>query len=106
MSSFLEGYTYGGYTLSYENGDFGLPNYAFTQVNPFPMTLPEIPLRIWKWDMNLFYIVVLYLFYVAMFWAFNGLYYAYTAVYAKITARQPITTLAAETAVTDEEKTE
>ncbi|MBD5132052.1 MAG: YwaF family protein [Clostridiales bacterium] len=86
VSSFLEGYTYNGYALHFNNGngDFNLPNYAFTQVNPLAFDLPVLALRIWKWDMNMVYVLLLYLFYVAMFWTYNGLYYAFLAIRKKV----------------------
>ncbi len=87
VSSFLEGYTYGDYTLSFENGDFNLPNYAFTQVNPLPIEVPMVPLRIWKWDMNIFYVLLVYLAYVCLFWSFNGAYFAFLAIRRKVLAR-------------------
>lgn len=98
VSSFLEGYTYNGYTLSFENGDFNLPNYAFTQVNPLPIDVPMVPLRIWKWDMNILYVVLVYIAYVCLFWAFNGLYFAYLAIRRKALARAAVS-LEGETAM-------
>lgn len=110
VSSFLEGYTYGDYTLSFENGDFGLPNYAFTQVNPLPIDVPMVPLRIWKWDMNLLYVALVYVAYVCLFWAFIGAYYAYNAVFAKISSRRAAPaapaeqTALGEAAITDDKR--
>ncbi len=106
VSSFLEGYTYGGYTLSFENGDFGLPNFAFTQVNPLPVEVPMVPLRIWKWDMNLLYVILVYIAYVCLFWAFIGAYYAFNAVYCRLAVRRTGPAVIAETAAADDEKEE
>lgn len=109
VSSFLEGYTYDGYTLHYNdgNGDFNLPNFAFTQVNPLPIDVPVIPLKIWKWDMNLLYVGLVYVAYVCLFWAFNGYYYAFLAIRKKALASgrekvQKIPELQAEIAVTED----
>lgn len=87
VSSFLEGYTYGDYSLSFENGDFNLPNYAFTQVNPLPIDVPVVPLKIWKWDMNMLYVILVYIAYVCLFWAFNGAYFAFLAIRRKVLER-------------------
>lgn len=101
VSSFLEGYTYNGYTLHYDKDpnktDFNLPNFAFTQVNPLPIEVPEVPLKIWKWNMNLLYVILVYIAYVCLFWAFNGLYYAFLAIRKKLAyIRKPQTALSAQ----------
>ncbi len=108
VSSFLEGYTYNGYTLSFENGDFNLPNYAFTQVNPLPIEVPMVPLRIWKWDMNVLYVILVYVAYVCLFWAWTGVYYAFLAIRKKVLAKihggavpEELQTAAAEAAIAD-----
>ena len=111
VSSFLEGYTYNGYSLSYENGDFNLPNYAFTQVNPLPVNVPVIPLKIWKWEMNLLYVALVYVAYVCLFWAFDGAYFAFLAIRKKILASfrakpEPFSEPLAEAAITEDENKE
>lgn len=69
-------HTASGEYLSHE--DLLRPNYAFTQVNPLPFEVPPvITLKIWRYDVNLLYILGLYAAYVALFFAFNGLYYAW-----------------------------
>ncbi len=111
VSSFLEGYTHNGYSLSYENGDFNLPNYAFTQVNPLPVNVPVIPLKIWKWEMNLLYVALVYVAYVCLFWAFNGVYILFLAIHKKVLSRtrhelELTHELLAETAVSEDENKE
>ena len=111
VSSFLEGYTYNGYSLSYENGDFNLPNYAFTQVNPLPVNVPVIPLKIWKWEMNLLYVALVYVAYVCLFWAFDGAYFAFLAIRKKVLAGlrakpEPFSEPLAEAAITEDENKE
>lgn len=94
VQSFLTTYSYDGYTLTVGEGagfDMSPPNYAFTQVCPLPVTLPVVPLTIWKCKLNLLYLLLLYVAYVCLFWAFTGAYYAFLAirkpVLAKLTAR-------------------
>ena len=131
VSSYLEGYTYSGFTLGEEvrkaaellEGDLRqqqlqllLPNYAFTQVNPFPFELNIWTVTIWKSEVKLLYVLGLYAAYVAIFFAFNGVYYAFLKVRGKILSRRavPITEeggeLTEEAAVAEddpsEEKTE
>jgi len=78
------------------------PNYAFTQVNPLPFEVPNlIPLGGAMQYINLFYVLLVYVAYVGLFFAFYGLYRAYLAVYAKIYNRiVERKTLAAQTAQT------
>ena len=105
VSSYLEGYTYQGYVLGDEvrkaaellTGDAAqqqlqllLPNYAFTQVNPFPFELPVWGITIWKYKVNLLYVFGLYVAYVAIFFAFNGVYQAFLAVRKKILSRRAV----------------
>ena len=102
VTSYLEGYTYNGYVLGDEvrqaaealTGDLKqqqlqllLPNYAFTQVNPFPFELNIWSVTIWKADVKLLYVLGLYAAYVAIFFAFNGSYYAFLAVRKKVLAK-------------------
>lgn len=63
------------------------PNYAFTQVNPLPIEVPVIPLVIGECELNLLYLILLYLAYVALFWAFTGAYYAFLAIRKRVLAR-------------------
>lgn len=65
-----------------------VPNYAFTQVNPLPFDVPNlIPLGGAFQYINLFYVLLVYVAYVCLFFAFYGLYRAYLPLYAKITAK-------------------
>ena len=66
-----------------------LPNYAFTQLNPFPFTVPPVwTITVWNYDLNCIYLLGLYAVYVAIFFAFNGFYYAFLAVRKKILAKK------------------
>lgn len=97
-------FSYGDYTL--QDGEWLFPNYAFTQINPLPFELPIVALRIWKYDLNVLYVLGLYAAYVAIFYAFNGAYYAYLAVRGAILKRtqRPLPLSAeAEAAATDGE---
>ena len=76
-------FTYNGHTLSTPI----TPNYAFTQNNPFPFSLPVIPLKIWKCELNVLYLIGLYAAYVAIFWTFIGFYYAFLAVRKRVLAK-------------------
>lgn len=90
VTSFLTTYSYDGYTLTVGEGagfDMTPPNYAFTQVCPLPVTLPVLPLVIWKCTLNAFYLILLYLAYVCLFWAFTGAYYAFLAIRKSVLAR-------------------
>ena len=102
VTSYLDGYTYQGYVLGDEvrqaaellEGDLRqqqlqllLPNYAFTQVNPFPFELPVWGPTIWHYQVNLLYVLGLYAAYVGIFFAFNGAYYAFLAVRKKVLAK-------------------
>ena len=75
-------FSYNGYTLA--EGEYLMPNYAFTQINPLPFELPVWGLTIWKYEVNLLYVLGLYVAYVAIFFAFNGAYYAFLAVRRRI----------------------
>ena len=102
VTSYLEGYTYNGYVLGDEvrqaaealTGDLKqqqlqllLPNYAFTQLNPFPFEMPVWGPTIWNYQVNLLYVLGLYAAYVAIFFAFNGSYYAFLAIRKKVLAK-------------------
>jgi hypothetical protein len=63
------------------------PNYAFTQINPLPFEVPPvITLTVWKYQINVLYILGLYAAYVALFFAFTGAYYAFLAIRKKYLA--------------------
>ena len=99
VSSASLGFSYGGNTLS----EMLLPNYAFTQINPLPFSLPMLKLTIWRYDLNALYILGLYVAYVAIFFAFNGAYFAFLAIRKKILSRKSVSLVpVGETAVTDE----
>ena len=76
-------YSYNGHTLSKPIE----PNYAFTQNNPLPFALPLVPLKIGKCTLNVLYLIGLYAAYVAIFWVFNGFYYAFLAVRKRVLTR-------------------
>ncbi len=61
------------------------PNYAFTQVNPLPFDVPNlIPLGGAFAYINLFYVLLVYVVYVCLFFAFYGLYRAYLPTFAAV----------------------
>jgi hypothetical protein len=63
------------------------PNYAFTQINPLPFDVPPIlTITIWRYSLNVLYVLGLYATYVALFFTFIGLYYAFLAIRKKIIA--------------------
>lgn len=88
VTSYLADYSYNGFVLGevVDNPQLLLPNYAFTQINPFPFEVPVWGLTIWKYKVNLLYVLGLYVAYVAIFFAFNGAYYAFLAVRKRILA--------------------
>ena len=111
VTSYLDGYTYQGYVLGDEvrkaaellEGDLQqqqlqllLPNYAFTQVNPFPFELNIWSVTIWKAEVKLLYVLGLYAAYVAIFFAFNGAYYAFLAVRKRVLQKLALRTAPAE----------
>lgn len=64
------------------------PNYAFTQVCPLPITIPNlIPMGGVMQYINVFYVLLVYIAYVCLFFAFYGLYRAYLPLYAKAYAK-------------------
>lgn len=81
VTSASMGFTFNGYTLS--DGEYLFPNYAFTQINPLPFEVPMWKLTIWRYDLNLLYVLGLYAAYVGIFYAFNGAYYAFLAIRKK-----------------------
>ncbi len=96
VTSFLDGYTYNGYSLSLENGDFNYPNFAFTQVNPLPIPFNYIPFEIAGCTFYLSYLIVLYLVYVGLFWTFTGGYYAFLAIRKRVLGRIAVRKVPAE----------
>lgn len=65
-----------------EGTDFDMtpPNYAFTQVNPLPFKIPNlIPLGGAFRHINMFYVILVYIAYVCLFFAFYGAYRAFLA---------------------------
>lgn len=73
---------YDGYIL--EESEWLYPNYAFTQINPLPFNVPIWKLTIWRYDLNILYVLGLYAVYVGIFFLFNGAYYAFMAIRKKI----------------------
>lgn len=107
VTSFLDGYTYNGYSLSLEKGDFNYPNFAFTQVNPLPIPFDYIPFKIADCTFYLSYLIVLYLVYVGLFWTFTGSYYAFLQIRKRV-LKTPVlpqvpATVQAEAAVTEDD---
>jgi hypothetical protein len=79
-------HTADGYYLTED--EWLMPNYAFTQINPLPFTVPPIiTITIWKYQINLLYVLGLYGFYVGMFLAFTLAYYLVLFVVNKLTRR-------------------
>lgn len=67
--------------------DMTPPNYAFTQVNPLPFDVPNlIPIPGLK-HVNVFYVILVYVAYVCLFFAFYGAYRAFLAVRGLILAK-------------------
>lgn len=59
---------------------FMKPNFAFTQTNPLPFDIPDIiPLGGAFAYINLFYVILVYIAYVCLFFAFYGAYLAFLA---------------------------
>lgn len=69
-----------------ENGlGYLKPNYAFTQTNPLPFDVPNlIPMYGAFKYLNVFYVLLVYIAYVCLFFAFFGVYRAFLATRAKI----------------------
>ena len=87
VSSASMDFSYDGYTLG--EGEWLTPNYAFTQINPVPIPVYNVPITIWRCEFNLLYLIILYIVYVGLFWAFTGGYYAFLAVRRRILRGQP-----------------
>lgn len=65
--------------------DMAPPNYAFTQVCPLPIDVPNlIPLGGAFRHINVFYVILVYIAYVCLFFAFFGAYRAFLAVRAVV----------------------
>lgn len=79
-------FSYNGYTLG--ESEWLYPNYAFTQINPLPIPEPVLPVTIWRCEMNIAYLIILYAVYVGLFYALNGAYYAFLAIRRRV-LRQP-----------------
>ena len=86
VTSASMGFTYDGYTL--QDGEWLYPNYAFTQKNPLPISEPVLSVKIWKCDMNIAYLIILYAVYVGLFYAMNGGYYAFLAIRKRVLGRR------------------
>ncbi len=86
VTSASMGFTYDGYTL--QDGEWLYPNYAFTQKNPLPIPEPVLNVKIWKCDMNIAYLIILYAVYVGLFYAMNGGYYAFLAIRKRVLGRR------------------
>ena len=85
VTSYLTDYSYNGYILGEVAEEQQLlPNYAFTQINPFPFEVNIWGVTIWKYEVKLLYVLGLYAAYVAIFFAFNGAYYAFLAVRKRV----------------------
>ncbi|MGN0818068.1 MAG: hypothetical protein ACI4L9_03770 [Candidatus Coproplasma sp.] len=112
-------HTEDGYFLAPE--ELLYPNYAFTQINPLPFEVPPvITLTIWKYEVNVLYVLGLYAVYVGLFFAFTGLYYAFLALRKRFLLRSAaqgvsanptlppvengLTEVQSEAAATDEDK--
>lgn len=86
VTSASMGFSFGDYTLS--ESEWLYPNYAFTQINPLPFDVPPVlTLTVWRYKLNVLYILGLYAAYVGIFFAFNGAYQLFLFVRKKILAR-------------------
>lgn len=108
VTSASTSFSYDGYTLA--ESEWIRPNYAFTQVNPLPIPCPNVPITVWKCELNIVYLVLLYIVYVGLFWAFTGGYYAFLAVKKRYFERKAARVLSggriasAEAAATENEQ--
>lgn len=72
--------------------DILYPNYAFTQINPLPFEVPAIfTVTLWHYDINILYETGLYIFYVAIFFTFYGLYRIWLALISVIFKKKAVT---------------
>ena len=96
LTTFLESYSYEGYTVTigeYGTGaDMAPLNFSFTQVNPLPIPFDYIPFKIGSCTFYLSYLIALYVAYVGLFWIFTGGYYAFLAIRRRIYGGQRRTT--------------
>ena len=53
---------------------YWMPNYCFTQICPLPLNFNFPTTTIWGMSFNIPYLILLYLFYILMFLAFQGLW--------------------------------
>ena len=111
LTTFLENFTYNGYTLTvgeYGTADMAPLNFSFTQVNPLPIPFNYIPFKIANCTFYLSYLIALYLVYVGLFWIFTGSYYAFLAIRKKVLARgrKVVVTAGAEGVAIDEAQAE
>lgn len=104
-------FSYGGYTLG--ESEWLYPNYAFTQNNPLPIQEPVLPVTIWRCEMNIAYLIILYAVYVGLFYALNGAYYAFLAIRKRVLKRpstvpatEPYSDVQTEAAITENEEKE
>ena len=112
LTTFIQNYSYNGYTLTigeYGTGaDMAPFNFAFTQVNPLPIPFYYIPFKIADCTFYLSYLIVLYLVYVGLFWTFTGSYYAFLAIRKRVLKTPALpqvpATVQAEAAVTEDEE--
>lgn len=75
-------FSYGGYTLS--ESEWLYPNYAFTQINPTLIPEPRLPVTVWRCELNIAYLMILYGVYVGLFYAMNGAYYTFLAIRRRV----------------------
>ncbi len=60
------------------------PNYAFTQINPLPLDVPPLlTFTVWKYQVNLLYVLGLYAVYVLIFIAFSSIFVGVNKLYKK-----------------------
>jgi len=86
VTSASMGFSFNGGGLPQE--DWIIPNYSFTQENPLPVPVYNIPFKIWKYEFNLLYLIILYIVYIGLFWGFIGAYYAFLAIRKKCLAKK------------------
>ena len=100
VTSASYGFTFEGYTLAED--EILIPNYSFTQINPLPFVVPEwVMLNVWRYKINVLYLLGLYAFYVAIFYAFN-----YILVNLFMLSRKGVKKLAAKIRRKDENTAE
>ncbi len=86
ITSYSMTLSYEGYYLS--ESELIVPNYSFTQINPFPIDwLPVIPMTIGTYEFNLLYLIILLFVYIAIFWAFALLSHIFTLIHRRYVRR-------------------